>query len=296
MRKLLLTGLAVLGLTLTSCQKDDVNNELNSANEQITALEGKLDVANDQIASLQGTILELTVVNNLLTADLDAIIIIAGDVNQQLSEALAQGEVDAATIADLEAQVANLEADIIETTAALQAQIDELIAAAQADDVQINNLLSQLDAANETIASQSGTIASLEGELAAAKAELEAALAQGNVDSATIAELQAKVSDLQAELDAATETIASLNAEIAELQAQLATANGKIAELIKSIREGYLFLYTKDATVNTAEQIESRNYVIVDGDGNDFDGADIRDISDEDLLTSFKAFAAKFGS
>ena len=46
--------------------------------------------------------------------------------------------------------------------------------------------------------------------------------------------------------------------------------------------------------VNTDEQLATGNYVIVDVNGDDFDGADLRTISDSDLITSFFGFVAKF--
>ena len=272
MRKVLLTGLAVLGLAFASCEREDgvsqadVDQVSANAAQQAAQLQAQIDAANTLIAGYQSEIEALNNENAQLLSNVsDQAALITSltgqiqDLNTVVSDLEAQAAALAGTIEEQSEVISNLEntiaeanelnADLNEIIADLRNQIDELIAAAQADGVQINDLFNQ--------------IAGLEADLATAQ--------DNSADEATIA---------------------ALEADIAELKAQLAVANGTVTALVKSIREGFLFLYAP--SLDTDGDGYS-NILTSTGEDTGFDLND-EGLTDAALIDSFKGFAAKFGA
>ena len=170
MRKLLLTGLAVLGLSLTSCDKkqeqiDQLNDDLRLSEAQVEALRVKLGEANDAIADYQSVIATLEGTNADLLVQLSEAEALAADLSIELDAANADNDA-------LNAQVAELEAMLAETQAELDRTIAEAAAQAAADQVEINSLLERISVLEADAEANAAEIAELKALLGAADAQL----------------------------------------------------------------------------------------------------------------------------
>ena len=162
MKKLFLPLLLVAGLTLTSCNQDEIDN-LNNTIEQrdatIAGLQSELADANSDISSLEGVIRELQASNSGLTIQLSEAQALAAELGDNLNDANA-------SIESLNAQVDELNAIIAET----QAELASVQADNAAQAAQISELQTALADALATNSDNEALIAGLRADLDAARA------------------------------------------------------------------------------------------------------------------------------
>ena len=157
-------GLLTLAFTLTSCNQDEIdglNREIDANEAQIASLQGQLDTANSQIANYQSIIQDLHATNGALEISLSEAEALASELGAELSAANAN-------IESLNAQLDELNAVLAETQAELEATVAAAAAQAEADGIEINRLMNELDEARAQSEVDAARIAELEAQLAAA--------------------------------------------------------------------------------------------------------------------------------
>ena len=262
-KKLIGLGVLALGITFTSCNKQDeidqLNDDLRLEKAQSEALRNRLNEANTEISSLNSTISALTATNADLVIQLSEAEALAAELEVALADADANIESLNADVAELESILAETQAELADAIAAAEAQ-------AAADDIEINELLSK--------------VADLESQLEDARNEAE-------VDDALIASLEADLAAANDELDSANTQLRELIEQIKEgflvRYAVRVSATGEFLGVQTGVDEDGEPTY-KYPLLNTEGELirnEDGGLVYID------------DATDEQLIESFKAFVAR---
>lgn len=244
-------------------QLTEVQQEVDSARNQISTLKseyeisssqaaelavkadglgGELDVAKATIVSLEGEL--ATAKSDAQAAGLAAeeqIAVLQGEfeaARQQATELAATSDGFSAELETAKADIVRLEAELASATseaqaasAAAEAQIASLQAEYDAAQVQVTELSARADGLNAELEAAKASIGSLEGEIASVRSasgavEQQMTTLQGDYETAK-AQIAANAESLTAELDAANGTIASLQAEVAAANSQLEGARAQ---------------------------------------------------------------------
>ena len=227
-------------IALVNAELEKAMNQVNA--EMNAAIEATKAELNALLGQIDAHVAEKT--EELKAAAEAQIKALEAEAEKKIAELKAAAEAEIAKLtAAAEAEIAKLnaavEAQIAELKAAAQSKIDELNACIAQKQAELAALKAQLEnAAEEAKAQIKAQIAALEAEIAALQAELNAAVAELNAKiEAVKAELEAEIAALQAELDAA---VAELNAKIeavkAELKAKVDAINAELMAKVEAVK------------------------------------------------------------